>query len=86
MTFPIPAAALSNHIAILGKTGSGKTSTAKLIDILEAARAPMSREDLATAVGLEATGGTFATYLSRLKSNGVVEKSERGFALAEVLR
>ena len=31
MTFPIPAAALANHIAILGKTGGGKTSTAKLI-------------------------------------------------------
>ena len=27
---PIPAAALANHVAILGKTGSGKTSTAKL--------------------------------------------------------
>lgn len=26
----IPEAALSQHIAILGKTGSGKTSTAKL--------------------------------------------------------
>lgn len=29
--FPIPDAALSNHIAILGKTGSGKSSTEKLI-------------------------------------------------------
>lgn len=28
---PIPNAALQNHIAILGKTGSGKTSTEKLI-------------------------------------------------------
>ena len=30
MTLPIPAAALKQHIAFLGKTGSGKTSTAKL--------------------------------------------------------
>jgi hypothetical protein len=31
MTHPIPAAVLKNHTAVLGKTGSGKTSTAKLI-------------------------------------------------------
>ena len=30
MTLPIPTAALKQHIAFLGKTGSGKTSTAKL--------------------------------------------------------
>lgn len=29
--FPIPEAVLSNHIAILGKTGSGKSSTGKLM-------------------------------------------------------
>ena len=29
--FPIPETALSNHIAILGKTGAGKTSTSKLV-------------------------------------------------------
>lgn len=31
MTFPVPDATLANHIAVLGKTGSGKTSTSKLI-------------------------------------------------------
>lgn len=31
MSFPVPEAALKNHIAVLGKTGSGKSSTAKLI-------------------------------------------------------
>lgn len=30
MTHPIPEAALAQHVAILGKTGSGKSSTAKL--------------------------------------------------------
>ncbi len=28
---PLPDAIFSNHIAVLGKTGSGKTSTAKLM-------------------------------------------------------
>lgn len=59
---------------------------AKLIDILENAAAPVSREDLAVAAGMTASGGTFAAYLSRLKSNGVIEKSDRGFSLSEVLR
>lgn len=31
MTFPIPNEALENHIAILGKTGSGKSNAAKVI-------------------------------------------------------
>lgn len=31
MKYPIPDSALAQHIAVLGKTGSGKTSTAKLI-------------------------------------------------------
>lgn len=31
MKFPIPDSALAQHIAVLGKTGSGKTSTSKLI-------------------------------------------------------
>lgn len=31
MTHPIPAEILSQHVAVLGKTGSGKTSTAKLL-------------------------------------------------------
>lgn len=30
------------------------------------------RENLADRVGMVATGGTFLTYLSRLKSNGLI--------------
>lgn len=58
----------------------------KLIDILVEARAPVSREHLAEAAGMTSSGGTFAAYLSRLKSNGVIEKSDDGYTLAEVLR
>lgn len=31
MRFPIPLSVLDNHVAVLGKTGSGKTSTEKLL-------------------------------------------------------
>lgn len=130
MTTIFPAAALANHIAILGKTGSGKTSTAKLIveqivddgdrvcildplksdwwglissadgktpglpfQILGGPRAerrlPESdriRVRNARHVNLEATGGTFSTYMSRLRSNGVIEKAGDGFRLAPELR
>ena len=43
MTLPIPAAALDHHLAFLGKTGSGKTSTAKLAVEQIVARRPDAR-------------------------------------------
>jgi hypothetical protein len=33
----------------------------------------MDRANLADRVGMTATGGTFQTYLSRLKSNGIID-------------
>lgn len=77
---PLQGSALDQWRAALG------TGPSKLIDILEAATGPMSRDALAEAAGMTATGGTFATYLSRLKSNGVAEKWTDGWRLAEVLR
>jgi hypothetical protein len=39
---------------------------------------PMDRQALADRLGMTASGGTFGTYLSRLRSNGIVEELERG--------
>lgn len=38
----------------------------------------IGRDDLAQQTGLTAGGGTFGTYLSRLRSNGIIEEPERG--------
>jgi len=45
----------------------------------------LSRQDIAKAVELEPTGGTFGQYLSRLKANGLIEKTGDLYYLAEVL-
>jgi uncharacterized protein len=51
--------------------GSGPS---KMIDVLlKAHPSAMDRANLADKVGIVATGGTFQTYLSRLKSNGLIE-------------
>ena len=47
--------------------------------------APMDRANLADRVGMTATGGTFQTYLSRLKSNGLIEVAGRKITLTEIL-
>jgi len=44
---------------------------------------PMSREQLAEAVNVEVTGGTFGTYLSRLRSNGLVNESGGVLSLSD---
>lgn len=57
-----------------------------MIDALIAAHPRgMDRADLADRVGMTATGGTFQTYLSRLKSNGVIEVAGRKIMLTEIL-
>jgi hypothetical protein len=62
------------------KLGGG---SARMLDALRSG--PLSREDLATAVGIEVTGGTFGTYLSRLRSNGLVDEGSGLIQLAGVL-
>lgn len=49
------------------KLGSGPS---RMIDALK--DGPLSRDDLAEACDLTANAGTFSTYLSRLRSNGLV--------------
>jgi hypothetical protein len=50
------------------KLGSGP---ARMLEILSVHR-PLSKPELAEAAGLTANSGTFSTYLSRLRSNGLV--------------
>lgn len=38
----------------------------------------LTKEALASHLGMAASGGTFGTYLSRLRSNGLIEEPERG--------
>lgn len=50
------------------------TGPAKMIDALVRIHPnPMDRANLADRCGMTATGGTFQTYLSKLKTNGLVE-------------
>ena len=51
----------------------------------EAISAPVTRDGLAEAIGLAASGGTFAAYLSRLSSAGLLEKSAAGVRAAPAL-
>lgn len=43
--------------------------------LIEAYPAAMARADLAGAAGLEPTSGTFSTYLSNLRRNGLVHET-----------
>jgi hypothetical protein len=54
---------------------------AMLEAVVEEGHAGMSREQLAASVGMVATGGTFGTYLSDLRRNGLItERDRRVFA------
>lgn len=65
---PAPGSVVNQWKSALGSGPS------KMIDVLlKAHPSAMDRANLADKVGMVATGGTFQTYLSRLKSNGLVE-------------
>ncbi|MBN9497822.1 MAG: DUF853 family protein [Alphaproteobacteria bacterium] len=53
--------------------------------VLEAYPNPIDRTSLAEALGMAASGGTFNTYLSRLRSNGLVTSDGRGVLAADIL-
>ncbi len=63
-----------------GRLGSGPS---RMIEAL--IEAPMTRGELAEATGLTATAGTFGTYLSRLRSNGLIENEGEYLHLVETL-
>jgi len=53
--------------------GSLRAGAARMFDVLvELYPAPCTRAELAAAVDMEPSGGTFSTYLSILRSNGLV--------------
>jgi hypothetical protein len=47
--------------------------------------AGLSRHDLANTVGMEASGGSFGTYLSTLRSNGLIEERSGVFEASDSL-
>lgn len=52
--------------------------------LLDRYPAPISRPDLADAVGLEVTGGTFGTYLSTLRRNGLAGETSGDLRAADM--
>ena len=48
----------------------------KILGVLIDAAQPISTEELGTASGYEAWGGSFNTYLSRLSSLGLIDRSK----------
>ena len=77
---PAPGSVIQQWKSALGSGPS------KMIDALIAAHPHgMDRANLADHAGMTATGGTFQTYLSRLKSNGLIEVSGRKIMLTEIL-
>jgi uncharacterized protein len=77
---PTPGSVIQQWKSALGSGPS------KMIDVLIAAHPRgMDRANLADRVGMTATGGTFQTYLSRLKSNGLIEVAGRKITFTEIL-
>lgn len=63
-----------------------KAGAARMFDIvLDAYPHPVHREDLADAAEISGSSGTFSSYLSTLKSNGLVVVDGRNIIAADVL-
>jgi len=63
-----------------------KAGARRMLDELLAQHpAGMSRNELAERVGIEATGGTFGTYLSTLRRNGLLDERDGQLHAADVL-
>jgi hypothetical protein len=65
--------------------GALKAGARNMLDVLLGCYPqPVTRQDLAAAVDLELTGGTFSTYLSTLRRNGLAEETGDGIRAADV--
>lgn len=54
--------------------------------LLRVAPKAMSREEIAGAIGMTASGGTFNTYLGRLRANGLLDEPVKGsFRLSSII-
>jgi hypothetical protein len=77
---PAPGSVIQQWKSALGSGPS------KMIDALIATHPRgMDRTNLADRVGMTATGGTFQTYLSRLRSNGLIDVAGRKITLTDIL-
>jgi uncharacterized protein len=56
-----------------------------LLKLVEVDPEAMTQSVLAAHLRMEPTGGTFRTYLSRLRSNGLVEASGNKVKAADIL-
>jgi hypothetical protein len=73
----VPAApATHEEVMALWRTALRSGAVRILEAVVEAGKDGLSREQIADAVGMERKGGTFNTYLSDLRRNGLI--SERG--------
>lgn len=78
-----PPASITERIAMWRRAVG---AAGRLLDILcEAYPAAMTREELALRAGLEPSGGTFSTYLSRLAGNELVVKAGETVRAADAL-
>ncbi len=58
----------------------------KLLDaLIDSYPAPLGRSDLAACTELAQSGGTFGTYLSRLRSNGLIVEDGGSISAAAIL-
>ncbi len=58
----------------------------RMLDAVANSPAGLTRAELAARLDMAASGGTFQTYLSRLRSNELIVQDGQRFRLAEILR
>lgn len=75
-----PKSSAEMHELLFRKVGPAKARILKVL--IEAYPQTLSKEELATAVGMTATGGAFANYLGALRSLGLIDYPAPGQVVA----